>query len=554
MRGKMAIWLAVLLAMGSLSGCSWWQSYETEETVETVEKTTEVSVTEEPEETKTEQTENTEETEQTEEASEQTAEKTEEISEDEIPAYPWEELTILETQEMTWVETGEESTEHYAYTSEDGMELTLSSGVTGWGAYLSINGEEYVFSEEDSSYYVSATSVPQVILYDINGDEVQDVVLWVPYSVAVGTAVEQNIYLSGEDGYIAMGSMAWELNEDTHAFTYSVELCDNYLVRISVPDYGIDSWVEMDEAFMKQAKALGLYDSEGKVTEYGGEWETLVSTEPVVYQAPFEENIECGLNADGEFVLRAYAPVASGYSSYKLGLTLVEDYKITDGAYVLSNINILEDQIYDMLTVNGSEFRVRDNVRGKSVHLVRVTEEGEKEIRTFEVRYGKIEPEDVTLTGVEDLMGYPAFYVDQYEDFDFLHVNYYYGVTDATVVELGEGFGNDPSENNFILDVNDDGEMELICCLEYRADGGHDVVIYFQQDGQVYRGEFGVLDEEEEVVYTHGTPSVKYLPGENMIEFTYLVKREDGQTEQKTQKYEATLDNLLGMYEYPSTK
>lgn len=549
----MTIWLAILLAMGSLSGYSWWQSYETEETVETVEKTTEVSKTEDTEETDAEEPEKTE-AEETEQASEQTVEKTEEISEDEIPAYPWEELTRLETQEMTWVETGEESTEHYAYTSEDGMELTLSSGVTGWGAYLSINGEEYVFSEEDSSYYVSATSVPQVILYDINGDEVQDVVLWVPYSVAVGTAVEQNIYLSGEEGYTPVGSMAWNLNEDTHAFTYSVELCDNYLVRISVPDYGIASWVEMDESFVKQAKALGLYDSEGKVTEYGGEWETLVSTEPVIYQAPFEETIECGLNADGEFVLRAYAPVASGYSSYKLGVTLVEDYKITDGAYVLSDVNILENQIYDMLTVNGSEFRVRDNVRGKSVHLVRVTEEGEKEIRTFEVRYGKIEPEDVTLTGVEDLMGYPAFYVDQYEDFDFLHVNYYYGVTDTTVVELGEGFGNEPSENNFIVDVNDDGEMELICCLEYRADGGHEVRIYFKQDGQVYQGSFDVLDEEAKILSPPGSPSVKYLPDENMIEITYLVEGEDGQTELKSQKYEATPDNLKYIYEYPSTK
>ncbi len=550
MKRKVVLWLALALAMGSLGGCSPKQSSET---VETVEENTEAS--EETEKTKETAAEQDADSENTEEEAEQTAEKTEELSESELPAYPWEELTVLEAQEMTFVETGEDSTEHYVFKSEeDDLELTLSPGATGWGAYLSINGEEYLFTGNTSAYSVSALSVPQVILYDINGDEVKDIILWVPYSVAVGTVIEQNIYLSGDEGYTALGSMAWNMQEDTHAFTYSVELCDDYLVRISVPDYEIASWVEMDEAFMKQAKALGLYDSEGKITEYGDEWEALVSTEPNVYQAPFEESIECGLNADGEFVLRAYAPVASGYSSYKLGVTLVEDYKITDGAYVLSDVNILEDQIYDMLTVNGSEFRVRDNVRGKSVHLVRVTDDGEKEIYTIEVTYYGAAPEDVTLTEAEELMGYPAFYVDKVSQ-GFFHQNYYYGVTDATVVELGHGFGWDPSVSNFILDVNGDGETELICNTHGGADGWPSCSIYFQKDGKVYEGEYGVLDEEAELVYGGtGNPSVQYLPGENMIEVTYLVKGEDGQTELKTQKYEATLDNLLSFYEYPATK
>ncbi len=552
MKKRMVIWLAAVLAVGSLSGCSLWQSYETEETVETVEKSTEASKTEESEET-----EQTEETENTEQEPEERTEKTEEISEEEVPAYPWEELTLFKAQEMTFVETDEADTEYYVFQSEDGLELKLKPGATGAGAYLSINEEEYLFAGNDSSYEISGTSVPQVVLYDINGDDVQDIIIWVPYSVAVGTAVEQNIYLSGEDGYTVLGSMCWDMNEDTHAFAYSVELCDDYLVRISVPDYGIDSWVEMDESFAEQAKTLGLYDSEGKVTEYGDEWEASVSAEPVVYQAPFEESIECGLNADGEFVLRAYAPVASGYSSYSLGVTLVEDYKITDDACVLSDVNVLEDQIYDMLTVNGSEFCVRDNVRGKSVHLVRVTDDGEKEILTLGVSYGTIEPEGVTLAAVGDLMGYPAFYVDQYDASRDYHINYYYGVTDQTVVELGSGYGGDPSEVNFIVDINEDGETELICNTTGASDGLAGCSIYFQEDGHVYRGDFSILDEESEIVSGNaGNPSVTYLPDENMIEVTYLVKGEDGETEQKTQKYEATLENLRKeyIYSYPPTK
>ena len=43
MKRKVMLWLAVLLAVGSLSGCSCWKSSETEENVETMEEISGIS-------------------------------------------------------------------------------------------------------------------------------------------------------------------------------------------------------------------------------------------------------------------------------------------------------------------------------------------------------------------------------------------------------------------------------------------------------------------------------------------------------------------------------
>ncbi|MCD8131494.1 MAG: hypothetical protein LUE16_09505 [Lachnospiraceae bacterium] len=525
MKRKLALFLAVTLVMGSLSGCSWWSSAEEEDSIPAVEENTISSGgrTNSDEEASGGAAESSE------------AEETEdeELPEEEIPLDTWEALTLIEENEMVYVEAGEDGREQYIFTSEeDGIELALSSGATGSGAYLTINEEEYLFAGNDSAYYVSALSVPRVVLYDLNGDEAKDIIIWAPYSIAVGTAVEQNIYLSGTKDYTALGSMAWNMDEESHAFDYSIELCDEYLVHLSIPDYKIDSWVELDETFIERAIALGLYDSEGAVTGYGLEWQETVSEESPVYQAPFEESIECGINADGEFVLRAFAPVASGYSGYPLGVTLVEDYKIADGAYELSDVQVAEDQIYEMLTVDGCLFRLQDKVRGRTVQLVQVTEDGEEEIDVQNVDYastGTLDARTYKLVGVGELMGYPAFYADY--GTSYWRMNYYYGVKDGEVIELGTGWGGDPEEVNFLVDVDEDGERELICNVTYGADGAQYAYIYYQEDGLIYQGCFDLPEEVENLISRSVTS--RYLPEENMIEVTYLVD-EDGQTVRKT--------------------
>ncbi|MCD7805735.1 MAG: hypothetical protein LUH19_00145 [Lachnospiraceae bacterium] len=540
MKKSLVLLSALLLTAGCLGGCSWWSFLEDEEdNVPVVEENTISSGSGQ----NSDQEKASEENSGASETGETAGTETEELSEEETPLDTWEALTVLEAYEMTYVEAGEDGQGQYVFASEeDDIELVLVAGNTGTGADLTINEKEYVFAEEDSAYSVSALSVPKVILYDLNGDEAMDIILWVPYSVAVGTAVEQNIYLSGKKGYTALGSMAWNINEKTHAFDYSIELCDEFLVHLSVPDYKIDSWVGMDETFQRQAISLGIYDSEGTVTEYGLEWQETVSQKSPVYQAPFEESIECGINEEGEFVLRAFAPVASGYSGYPLGITLVEDYRITDGAYELSDVQVMENQIYQMLTVDGCLFYLQDKVRGRNVQLVQVTEEGEEEIDVQDVAPGSMDARDYQLASVGELMGYPAFYAD-YGPW-YWRMNFYYGVKDGEVIELGAGWGGNPENVNFLVDVDEDGERELICNVTYGADGARRAYIYYQEDGQVYQGCFYLLEEVENLISTTvGSTSSQYLPEENLIEVTYLVK-ENGQTVQKTVRYAPTPDNL----------
>ena len=54
--------------------------------------------------------------------------------------------------------------------------------------------------------------------------------------------------------------------------------------------------------------------------------------------------------------------------------------------------------------------------------------------------------------------------------------------------EIGEQFPNNDSPNIILEDLDGDGIDEMICPLQYTADGGRDVFIYRNNNGTVERG------------------------------------------------------------------
>ncbi len=175
---------------------------------------------------------------------------------------------------MIYVEKESEIDSYYEYLSEgDGIALQICRPMDGnWGAYAVINDETYVFADEFSGYYVSALSAPFVVLFDLNNDGTKDIVIWVQDISEIGIGMTQNAYISDETGYTELGSMTWSMHTETHAFEYSVALCDDYMVHLSIPAYEIDTYVPMDEAFATVATDLGILNKKGKITEYGLDW------------------------------------------------------------------------------------------------------------------------------------------------------------------------------------------------------------------------------------------------------------------------------------------
>ena len=59
---------------------------------------------------------------------------------------------------------------------------------------------------------------------------------------------------------------------------------------------------------------------------------------------PFETKIACGIDENGRFLLRAYAPVYAGYSFYTTGAILVLDWQVTDAGYQLKNVSVMNEE------------------------------------------------------------------------------------------------------------------------------------------------------------------------------------------------------------------
>ncbi len=231
---------------------------------------------------------------------------------------------LMEEMAFCGVEAGSEEPVCFSYSGE-GIQILLCAGDGYEPAKIYIQGEAYDFSF--AGYSPQGTEPPEVCLADVNGDGVPDVLL---RGEAYRAQIRQDIYLSdGEGGYRELGDVTWRGWESLQEIPFTVTYEDDYRIHIKMPQYGIDSTEEMHTSFRELAEELGIYDSEGKITEYGRTaWvvDTLQS-QAVRY-----------MEEDGFITLRYEAQIAAGYGEYGLGWCFVFLYDIMDTGYVLKSI------------------------------------------------------------------------------------------------------------------------------------------------------------------------------------------------------------------------
>ncbi|MED9903973.1 MAG: hypothetical protein UFG06_07295 [Lachnospiraceae bacterium] len=207
-----------------------------------------------------------------------------------------------------------------------------------------------------------------------------------------------------------------------------------------------------------------------------------------------------------------------------------------------------EQQTYWTLTVEDYEVSLKDLVPGMALKLV-IKRAGEDEIiaRTYYREKDYKEPSEFTAGTFENLLGHDGFYLyDHY--FNMWYLAYYYALEGDELICLADSWGGDPSD--YMVDLDGDGDRELVCNVVYTGDGACRTIIYRYDGKQVEYG-WG-RDFLDEPYDDYGVPSTGnwYLPEENVINI-WFYKDEMGDYDSKN--YEIDLSKIT-MYPYQSEK
>lgn len=221
-----------------------------------------------------------------------------------------------------------EEDEYYTYNKENiGLKLSVEDAYY-YGATLEINGVKFPFSYEG---YLPVAELPEICVYDINRDGIQDLLL---RAEAYKVELRQDAYVSQIDGgYLELGDATWGgnlLNAESFSFSASYE--NGHMVHVSVPEWSIDETIEIaSEDFLVIALELGIYDNNGNVTDYGREAYAIECLQGQAVRYLLEE--------DG-IILRYEAQLWTGYSEYCIGWCFVFEYSLTEDGYVLENVTL----------------------------------------------------------------------------------------------------------------------------------------------------------------------------------------------------------------------
>lgn len=194
-----------------------------------------------------------------------------------------------------------------------------------------IQGKPYPFSYGES-YYPRGGENPEVCFYDINGDGVQDVLL---RGEAYKTMLRQDVYLSdGNATYKELGDITWRESDLSHSFSFIASYVDNKQVQVTAPNYNIDKLLPIGTTFQTLTETLGIYDSNGKVTEYGRSQYRLTQLQGQAVRYMLQNN--------GTILLRYEAQIEAGYSEYCIGSCFVFIYEIAESGYQLKSVTLEE--------------------------------------------------------------------------------------------------------------------------------------------------------------------------------------------------------------------
>lgn len=157
---------------------------------------------------------------------------------------------------------------------------------------------------------------------------------------------------------------------------------------------------------------------------------------------------------------------------------------------------------YWTLPVGDYEVLLCDLVPGESMQLVMKRNETETIVQTFEPEWeyqGECaKPENYQAVTFENLLGHEGFCVYREYEPGFYYADYYAldgAEEDAQMLHLAETWGTaegtqgSRESEDYTIDLDDDGDRELVATVQYLADGGIRTFVYYWENGRVMRSD-----------------------------------------------------------------
>ncbi len=202
----------------------------------------------------------------------------------------------------------------------------------------------------------------------------------------------------------------------------------------------------------------------------------------------------------------------------------------------------VELKSYFQIAAADYEVELKDLIPGKSLQLV-IHRKKEPDLiaRVYHAGVDYEKPTEFTAVGFEDLLGRDGFYIYKLY-YGMFPYTYYYALEGDKLIEIAGSWGNDPAQSNFMVDVDGDGDRELICNVIYMADGGRQTLLYHYDGVEISQGFcMELLDEEYDNNYGVGSASCEYLPEENRVRISFW---KDALNDFDTKDYKIWLDKM----------
>lgn len=224
----------------------------------------------------------------------------------------------------------------------------------------------------------------------------------------------------------------------------------------------------------------------------------------------------------------------------EVSLPMEESQEETAGKRAKEETNAEEETSYWTVFVNDYEVSLRDMVPGRSLKLVLKQNESEVIADIFQKNVDYEEAAEITAAPFENLLGYNGFYIHMY--YGHMDWVFYNIIEEGKIVCLVYSWGTEyrPSEN-YMVDIDGDGELELICNVTYGGDGAERTYIYHYSDGQIWEGDGIMLLDKAYDDWGVNSRSTEYLSDEDVIRIWFW---SDEQGDYESQDYKIDLDQL----------
>lgn len=179
---------------------------------------------------------------------------------------------------------------------------------------------------------------------------------------------------------------------------------------------------------------------------------------------------------------------------------------------------------YWQIPVEDYEISLRDGTEENTLEVW--VHKGDKEwsVLSFDTTNDYRTPEDISADTFEDILGHNGFRIHQYfmmgSSLEFCETDYF--AVDEEPIHLAYSWGawENRNSNDYSVDVDGDGCKELICNVQWLADGAEDALIYHWNGEEVVKyGGTDIMSAVEKNIdfFAVGSLGARYLPEENKI-------------------------------------